>query len=310
MQSMISTRAAFGDALKELAQNNTNIVALDADLSGSTKSAELKKIDVKRHINCGIAEANMMGMAAGLALTGKTVFACSFAIFSAGRAWEQIRNTIAYSKIPVKIIGTHSGILAGEDGASHQMLEDVALMKSIPGMRVFSPADHEETVQLIRAIVDDPFPAYIRLGRANIPVIHDSSYTFQIGKGNILKEGTQATIFATGPLVANSLHAAMNLEKKGISIQVVNISTIAPLDADLIVKCAQKTGFVFTAEDHSVTGGLGSAVAEVLSKKHPTKIHCIGMESFGESGTSFDLYEKYEFDAVGIQETLEKHLPQ
>jgi len=296
-----STRAAFGDALLELAEEFPEIVTLDADLSGSTKTKSFAAKYPERSFNLGIAEQNMIGFAAGLALAGKIPFACSFAVFSTGRAWEQVRQSVAYADLNVKVVGSHAGILTGEDGATHQALEDIAILRSIPNMKIFSPSDYYETKSLVRFLAKDKSPAYLRLGRSEVPVLFDEDFEFKEGKGVTLKEGKDLAIFSHGSTTAYCLEAANLLEKeKGLSIEVVNLSSIKPLDEESIIKSAKKCGRVFVAEDHSVIGGLGSAVCEVLAENFPCPVFRHGMSTFGESGTPQDLYRKYKLDTEGI----------
>ncbi len=293
-----ATREAYGEALAELGKINENVVVLDADLSGSTKTSVFKKAFPERHFNVGIAEADLVGTAAGLAASGKIAFASTFAMFAAGRAFEQIRNTVAYPKLNVKIAPTHAGISVGEDGASHQSVEDIALMRAIPGMVVLSPADAVETKKMVFAAAEYDGPVYIRMGRLGVPVLFDDNYDFQIGIANTLREGKDVTIAATGLMVAEALKAAEELEKEGISVRVINVGTIKPLDGETILKAAQETKFIVTAEEHSVIGGLGSAVSEFLSEVHPTKVKKVGIyDKFGQSGTGEELLQKYELTA-------------
>ena len=298
----IATRESYGNALAECGAEYPNLVVLDADLAAATKTGIFKKAFPDRHIDCGIAECNMVGIAAGLATTGKVPFISSFAMFAAGRAFEQVRNSVGYPHLNVKIGATHAGITVGEDGASHQCNEDIALMRTIPGMVVINPADDIEARAAVKAALDYVGPVYLRFGRAAVPIINDNpKYKFEIGKGVLLKEGTDVTIIATGICVHASLEAAEMLAKDGINAEVINIHTIKPLDADLVVTSAKKTGKVVTAEEHSVIGGLGSAVCDLLSEKAPTSVCKIGMyDVFGESGTAPLLIQKYGFDAEGI----------
>lgn len=298
----IATRDSYGNALAQLGQEYDNLVVLDADLAGATKTSVFQKAFPERHIDCGIAEANMTGIAAGLATCGKIPFASSFAMFSAGRAFEQVRNSVGYPHLNVKIGATHAGISVGEDGATHQCNEDIALMRTIPGMVIINPADDVEARAAVRAACEYEGPVYLRFGRLAIPVINDeNSYKFQIGKGVRLKEGTDVTIIATGLCVSESLEAAKMLEKDGISAEVINIHTIKPLDEELIVAAATKTKKVVTVEEHSVIGGLGGAVSELLSEKAPTKMLRIGvLDTFGESGPAAELIKKYGLDAESI----------
>jgi transketolase len=302
----IATRESYGHALVELAKEHEDIVVLDADLAEATKTAIFKKEFPERHIDCGIAECNMMGIAAGLAATGKVPFASSFAMFAAGRAFEQIRNSIGYPHLNVKIGATHAGISVGEDGATHQCNEDIALMRTIPGMVIINPADDIEAKAAVKAAYAHNGPVYMRFGRLAVPVINDTEdYKFELGKGVVLREGTDLTIVATGLCVGESLAAAEKLSADGISAQVINIHTIKPIDADLIAAAAQKTGKVVTVEEHSVIGGLGSAVCDVLCEKAPAKVLKIGMNDvFGESGPAVKLLEKYGLDAEGIYQKI------
>lgn len=298
----IATRESYGNALVELGQEHEDLIVLDADLAEATKTNIFRKAFPERHLDCGIAECNMTGIAAGLSTCGKVPFISSFAMFVAGRNFEQVRNTIGYPHLNVKIGATHAGISVGEDGATHQCMEDLALMRAIPGMIVINPSDDVEARAAVKAAYDHVGPVYLRFGRLAVPVINDvPDYKFEIGKGIVLNEGTDVTIFATGMEVSQSLEAAKMLEKDGISAEVVNIHTIKPLDEDLVVASAAKTGKVVTVEEHSVIGGLGSAVAEVLSEKAPTRMMRIGInDSFGESGPALELIHKYELDAEGI----------
>ena len=298
----IATRERYGHALVELGKEHEEVVVLDADLAEATKTGIFKKEFPERHIDCGIAECNMMGIAAGLAATGKVPFASSFAMFAAGRAFEQIRNSIGYPHLNVKIGATHAGISVGEDGATHQCNEDIALMRTIPGMVVINPSDDVEARAAVKAAYEHQGPVYLRFGRLAVPVINDRpDYKFEIGKGVVLKEGTDLTIVATGLCVNESLMAAAKLEEEGIHAQVINIHTIKPIDADLIAEAAKKTGKIVTVEEHSVIGGLGSAVCDVLCEREPVKVLKIGMNDvFGESGPAVKLLEKYGLDAAGI----------
>ena len=298
----IATRESYGHALVELGKEHEEVVVLDADLAEATKSGIFKKDFPERHIDCGIAECNMMGIAAGLAATGKVPFASSFAMFAAGRAFEQIRNSIGYPHLNVKIGATHAGISVGEDGATHQCNEDIALMRTIPGMVVINPSDDVEARAAVKAAYEHQGPVYLRFGRLAVPVINDRpDYKFEIGKGVVLKEGTDLTIVATGLCVNESLMAAAKLEEEGIHAQVINIHTIKPIDADLIAEAAKKTGKIVTVEEHSVIGGLGSAVCDVLCEREPVKVLKIGMNDvYGESGPAVKLLEKYGLDAAGI----------
>ena len=297
----IATRESYGKTLLELGAEMPNLVVLDADLAGSTKTGVFAKAYPDRHFDCGIAEGNMMSIAAGLAAAGMVPFASSFAMFAAGRAYEQVRNSIGYPHLNVKIGATHAGITVGEDGASHQCLEDLALMREIPGMVVMCPADDTEARKAVRAAVKHEGPVYIRFGRAAVPVVFDEDYDFQIGKGSVIREGKDVSIIANGLCVASAIEAADMLAKDGIDAEIVNICTIKPLDEDLIVKTASKTGKVVTAEEHSIIGALGSAVAECLSEKCPTKMYRIGVRDvFGESASAEVLLHKYMLDGEGI----------
>ena len=304
----IATRESYGNALIEIGKENPNLVVLDADLAAATKTGMFKKVFPERHIDCGIAESNMAGVAAGLSLTGKIPFMSSFAMFAAGRAFEQVRNSIGYPHLNVKIGATHAGITVGEDGATHQCNEDIALMRTIPGMVVMCPADDVEAKAAVRAAVEYDGPVYIRFGRAAVPVINDTpDYKFEIGKGTVVREGTDVTIVATGICVDSALGAAEKLAAEGISAEVINICTIKPLDEDIIIKSAKKTGKVVTAEEHSVIGGLGSAVCDALCKSYPTPVYKIGMQDcFGESGSAAALIQKYKLDAQGVYEQVKE----
>ena len=304
-----STRQAYGEALVELGRQNNNIVVLDADLTKSTKTNLFQETFPERHINVGIAEADLIGTAAGLATCGKIPFASTFAMFAAGRAFEQIRNTVAYPKLNVKIAPTHAGISVGEDGGSHQSVEDISLMRSIPGMVVLSPADATETKKMIFAAAEYNGPVYIRMGRLDVPVLFDDSYDFQIGVANTIKEGTDVTILATGLMTARALEAAEKLQAEGVSVRVVNVGTIKPLDGETVLKAAQETKFIVTAEEHSVIGGLGSAVSEFLSETHPTLVKKVGIyDVFGQSGKAEELLEKYELTATKLISVIKENL--
>ena len=306
----IATRESYGNALVELGQENPNVVVLDADLAAATKTGMFKKAFPERHIDCGIAECNMIGIAAGLAAAGMTPFASSFAMFAAGRAFEQVRNSIGYPHLNVKIGATHAGITVGEDGATHQCNEDIALMRTIPGMVVINPADDVEARAAVKAAAEYEGPVYLRFGRLAVPVFNDeANYKFEIGKGILLREGTDLTIVATGLCVNSALEAAEKLAAEGISAEVINIHTIKPLDEEIILKSAKKTGKVVTAEEHSVIGGLGSAVCDVLSEKLPTPVKKIGVyDVFGESGPAVKLLEKYKLDGAGVYEQIKDWL--
>ena len=304
----VATREGYGAALAELGAEHENLVVLDADLAGSTKTAVFGKAFPERHINCGIAEGNMMSVAAGLAATGKVAFASSFAMFASGRAFEQIRNSIGYPHLNVKIGATHAGISVGEDGATHQCNEDIALMRAIPGMVIINPSDDVEARAAVKAAYYHEGPVYLRFGRLAVPVINDHpDYKFEIGKGVVLKEGTDVTIIATGLEVAEASIATELLEAEGISVNLINIHTIKPIDEELIVAAAKKTGKVVTVEEHSVIGGLGSAVCDVLSEKAPTKVMKIGINDvFGESGPALELIKRYGLDGQSIYEKVKE----
>lgn len=298
----MGTREGYGQALLELGEEHEDIVVLDADLAGSTKTGVFQKAFPQRHINCGIAEGNMMSVAAGLAATGKVPFASSFAMFAAGRAFEQIRNSIGYPGLNVKIGASHAGISVGEDGATHQCNEDIGLMRLIPGMVIINPSDAVEASAATKAAYEYMGPVYLRFGRVAVPVINDhEDYKFEIGKGIVLREGKDVVIFATGLEVNETLQAAEMLAADGIDAKVVNIHTIKPLDEELVLSSAKECGKVVTVEEHSVIGGLGSAVCELLSEKMPTKVLRIGINDvFGESGPAMELIKKYGLDAEGI----------
>ncbi|MDI6816006.1 MAG: transketolase family protein [Actinomycetota bacterium] len=294
MSEKRATREAYGETLIELGRANPNIVVLEADLAKSTTTIKFKKEFPDRFFDCGVAEQNMMAMAAGLATTGKICFTGSFAMFATGRAFEQVRNTIAYPSLNVKICPTHAGITVGADGGSHQTIEDIALMRVIPGMTVIVPADYYEAKKAIAKAAEIDGPVYVRLGRATLPMIFDEDYDFVPGKAIVLKQGTDVTIFATGIMVSSSLVAAENLAKAGISAEVINISTIKPLDDNAIIESAVKTGRVVVAEEHSIIGGLGSAVAELLCEKHPVPVARVGIKDvFGRSGEPAELLKYY-----------------
>lgn len=302
----IATRESYGKALVKLGEAHSEVVVLDADLAGATKTSDFQKVYPERHFDCGIAESNMMGIAAGLAATGKVPFASTFAMFAAGRAFEQVRNSIGYPHLNVKIGATHAGISVGEDGATHQCNEDIALMRTIPGMVVISPADDVEAKAAVQAAYDYTGPVYLRFGRLAVPVINDEAdYKFEIGKGIVLRDGSDITIIATGLCVAESLDAADKLAKEGIEAKVINIHTIKPLDEDLVVAAAKETGKVVTVEEHSIIGGLGSAVCDTLSAKAPVPVLKIGInDTFGESGPAKELIVKYGLDSDSIFEKV------
>ena len=302
----IATRESYGNALVELGNKHEDVVVLDADLAAATKTGTFKKAYPERHIDCGIAECNMIGVAAGIATTGKVPFASSFAMFAAGRAFEQVRNSVGYPKLNVKIGATHAGISVGEDGATHQCNEDIALMRTIPGMVVINPSDDVEAKAAVEAAYEHVGPVYLRFGRLAVPVINDKpDYKFELGKGVVLREGKDVTIVATGLPVSNCLEAAEKLAADGIEAKVINIHTIKPLDEELIAEAAKETGKIVTVEEHSVIGGLGSAVCDVVAEKAPAKVMKIGInDTYGESGPAVELFKKYGLDADSIYEKV------
>ena len=303
----IATRDSYGNALKELGAEFDNLVVLDADLAGATKTGTFKKAFPERHFDCGIAEANMICMAAGMSTAGLVPFASSFAMFAAGRAYEQVRNSIGYPHLNVKIGATHGGISVGEDGASHQCCEDFALMRSIPGMVVMSPADDVEAKAMVRAAYEHKGPVYMRFGRAAVPVIHEEGMKFEIGKGEILKDGKDVAIIANGLLVAEALTAAEELKEAGIDAMVINMATIKPLDEELVLAAAKKCGKIITCEEHSIIGGLGEAVCGVLSEKLPTPVKRIGVnDEFGHSGPAGALLKQFGLCAENIVATAKE----
>ena len=306
----IATRDSYGNALVALGEKESNLIVLDADLAAATKTGVFKKAFPERHIDCGIAESNMMGIAAGLSTCGYVPFVSTFAMFAAGRAFEQVRNSIGYPKLNVKIGATHAGISVGEDGATHQCNEDLALMRTIPGMVVINPADDVEAQAAVKAAYEHQGPVYIRFGRLAAPIVNDApDYKFELGKGVTLKDGKDVTIIATGLEVAYALKAADMLEKDGISARVINIHTIKPLDVDLFVKAAKETGKIVTVEEHSVIGGLGSAVCDALAENCPTPVCKIGVnDQFGESGPAVELIKKYGLDEVGIYNRVKEFI--
>ncbi len=306
----IATRESYGNALVELGKEHQDIVVLDADLAAATKTGVFKKVFPERHIDCGIAEGNMMGVAAGIATTGITPFASSFAMFAAGRAFEQIRNSIGYPHLNVKIGATHAGISVGEDGATHQCNEDIALMRTIPGMVILNPSDDVEAKAAVKAAYEHKGPVYLRFGRLAVPVINDTpEYKFEIGKAITLREGTDVTIIASGLTVNESLEAAKLLEKNGISAEVINMHTIKPLDEQAVINAAAKTGKIVTVEEHSVIGGLGSAVCDVVAEKAQAKVLKIGINDvFGESGAAVELIQKYGLDSESIYHKVKEFL--
>ncbi len=302
-----ATRDAYGEALVELGAQNKKIVVLDADLSKSTKTSDFAKVYPERFFNLGIAEQNLLGTAAGFAASGKIPFASSFAVFAVGRAYDQIRNSIAYPHLNVKIAATHAGVTVGEDGGSHQMLEDLALMRALPGMTIIVPADGKETKQAVMAAAQYDGPVYIRLGRPKVPQLFDDNYHFQIGKSVLMADGDDVTLIATGIMVAKALEAKEILAKEGISAAVVNMSTIKPLDTEMVVKMAAKTGAVVTCEEHNIIGGLGSAVAETLAEQKPVPMERVGVnDTFGESGQPDQLLDKFGLTAVHIAQQAQK----
>ncbi len=303
----IATRESYGNALVELGKEHDNLVVLDADLAAATKSGKFKTAFPERFIDCGIAEANMVGVAAGMATCGKVPFASTFAMFVAGRAFDQVRNTVGYPHLNVKIGATHAGISVGEDGATHQCNEDIALMRTIPGMTIINPCDDIEAKAAVKAAYEMEGPVYLRFGRLATPIINNEDYKFEIGKGVKMKEGSDVTIVATGLMVAASLEAAKMLEADGINAEVINIHTIKPLDEDIIVESAKKTGKVVTVEEHSVIGGLGSAVCDCLCEKYPVNVTKIGVNDvYGHSGPAVELLKEFGLDAEGIYNKVKK----
>ena len=306
----IATRESYGNALVELGKLHDDVVVLDADLAGATKTGMFKKAFPERFIDCGIAEGNMIGVAAGIATTGKVPFASTFAMFAAGRAFEQVRNSVGYPKNNVKIGATHAGISVGEDGATHQCNEDIALMRTIPGMTIINPSDDVEAKAAVRAAYELDGPVYLRFGRLAVPVINDNDdYKFEIGKGVVLREGKDVTIVASGLTVSTSLEAAEMLAKDGIEAKVINMHTIKPIDEEAIINAAKETGKIVTVEEHSIIGGLGSAVCDVLSEKYPVKVKKIGInDRYGESGPAVELVHKYGLDGEGIYASVKEFL--
>ena len=306
----VATRESYGNALVECGREYENLVVLDADLAAATKTGLFKKEFPNRHIDCGIAECNMVSIAAGIASTGKVPFVSSFAMFLAGRAFEQIRNSIGYPKLNVKIGATHAGISVGEDGATHQCNEDIALMRTIPGMIVINPCDDIEAKAAVKAVIEHEGPVYLRFSRLATPIINDKEeYDFEIGKGKVLKEGNDITIIATGLCVGESLKAAYLLEEDGISTRVINIHTIKPIDEDLIIESAKNTSKIITVEEHSIIGGLGDAVCSVICAKCPKPVVKIGINDvYGQSGQAMELIKKYELDSLGIYKQIKSSL--
>ncbi|MDO4459921.1 MAG: transketolase family protein [Clostridia bacterium] len=305
-----ATRESFGEALVELAKINDKVVVLDADLAAATKTGVFKKAFPERFFDLGIAECNMVGVAAGLATCGKIPFAASFAMFSAGRAFEQVRNSVGYPHLNVKIAGSHAGISVGEDGATHQCLEDIALMRTIPGMTVINPCDHYEMMGAVKAMAEVDGPCYVRLGRLAVESVNNSDdYKFELGKGVELREGNDITIVATGLLVQEACKAADSLREQGINVRVINIHTIKPIDEEIIIKAAKETGFIITAEEHNVIGGLGEAVAAVLAENCPTKMKRIAVyDRFGHSGPAVDLLKEFGLSAENLEKTVHEVL--
>ena len=305
-----ATRESFGEALCRLAETNNDIVVLDADLAAATKTGVFKKAYPDRFFDCGIAECNMVGIAAGLATCGKIPFAASFAMFSAGRAFEQVRNSVCYPKLNVKIVGSHAGISVGEDGATHQCCEDIALMRAIPNMVVINPCDHYEMIEAVKAMAEHQGPCYVRLGRLAVETInHNDDYKFELGKGIQLKDGKDITIVATGLMVQEAVKAAAALKEEGIDARVINIHTIKPLDEEIIIKAAKETGKVLVVEEHSVIGGLGEAVTSLLAENYPVPVKKIGVnDTFGYSGPAVELLKKFGLSAENIQNTTKEFL--
>ena len=305
-----ATRESFGEAVTALAAENPDIVVLDADLAEATKTCIFEKKYPERFIDCGIAEGNMIGIAAGLAACGKIPFAASFAMFSAGRAYEQVRNSVGYPHLNVKIAGSHAGISTGEDGATHQCCEDIALMRTIPGMVVVNPADHYEMLAAVKAAAQHNGPVYLRLGRLAVESVHNNDdYRFELGKGITLRDGKDITVIATGLMVGEAVKAAKSLEAQGIDARVLDIHTIKPLDEDLLVKAAQETGHIVTVEEHNVIGGLGEAVCACLSQRCPTPVTRIGVQDvYGHSGPALDLLQEFGLCAENIEATVKKIL--
>ena len=302
-----ATRAAYGEFLVREGANNEKLIVMDADLSGSTKTKEFAKVFPERFVQSGIAEQDLMAEAAGIALSGHVVCASTFAMFAAGRAYEIIRNSIGYTGANVKICATHSGITVGEDGASHQTFEDIALMREIPGMVVVNPADAVSAGALLKKVVDMDGPAYVRLGRASVPVLYDENHQFQLGKAEMLRDGSDVTVIATGIMVSAAVEAAESLAEEGISVRVLDMHTIKPLDEEAVIKAAEETGKIVTAEEHSVIGGLGSAVAETVVRNCPVPVETVGQRDvFGESGKPDELLKKYGMTAGDVVEAVKK----
>lgn len=307
IDNKVATRQSYGEALKQLGKENEKVVVLDADLSTATKTEKFAKEFPNRFFDMGISEQDMIATSAGFATCGKIPYASTFAVFAAGRAYDQIRNSVCYPNLNVKICATHAGITVGEDGASHQMLEDLGMMRALPNLKVFSPSDDIETKYLINKISKMDGPCYVRLSRLATPVIYDENEKFEIGKAKQIGEGTDATIFATGVCVAESLKAKEKLEAEGINVRVIDMFTIKPIDKDIIVKCAKETKKIITVEDHSIIGGLGSAVCEVLAEEYPTKVTRLGIkDTFGKSGNATELMSYYGIDAEAIYNEVKK----
>ena len=305
----IATRESYGNALTELGREHSDVVVLDADLAGATKTSTFKKEFPDRHFDCGIAEGNMMAVAAGIASMGMVPFASTFAMFAAGRAFEQVRNSIGYPHLNVKIGATHGGISVGEDGASHQCCEDFALMRSIPGMTIICPADDVEARAAVKAAYEFEGPVYLRFGRSGVPVFHDENFKFEIGKGEVLQDGNDIAIIATGIMVGEAVKAGEELRSQGINARVINLSTIKPLDEELILKAAEECGRIVTCEEHSIIGGLGEAVSSLLSEKLPTPVRRIGVnDEFGHSGPAAELLKDFGLSAENIVETVKAWL--
>lgn len=305
LDKKIATRQSYGEALKELGKENNNVVVLDADLSTATKTELFAKEFPNRFFDLGIAEQDMVSTAVGFATCGKIPYASTFAVFAAGRAYDQIRNSVCYPKLNVKICATHAGITVGEDGASHQMIEDIAMMRTMPNLQVFSPSDDVQTKYLIKEISKLDGPCYVRLSRLGTPVIYDENESFEIGKAKQIGDGTDATIFATGICVSEAIKAKERLKEQGINVRVVDVFTIKPIDKELIIKCAKETKKIITVEDHSVIGGLGSAICEVLSEEYPTKVIRLGIkDSFGKSGKAEELMKYFEIDTDSIIQSI------
>ncbi len=305
----IATRESYGNALAELGREHSDVVVLDADLAGATKTSTFKKEFPDRHFDCGIAEGNMMAVAAGIASMGMVPFASTFAMFAAGRAFEQVRNSIGYPHLNVKIGATHGGISVGEDGASHQCCEDFALMRSIPGMTIICPADDVEARAAVKAAYEFEGPVYLRFGRSGVPVFHDENFKFEIGKGEVLQDGNDIAIIATGIMVGEAVKAGEELRSQGIIARVINLSTIKPLDEELILKAAEECGRIVTCEEHSIIGGLGEAVSSLLSEKLPTPVRRIGVnDEFGHSGPAAELLKDFGLSAENIVETVKAWL--